>query len=230
MLTQAFLKAFQLIVQGDDTLIEIVSLSLRVSVSAIIIASVLGLILTALLELYSFPGRGVFITFLNTFTGLPPVVVGLALYLFLSRSGPLGFMNLLYTPAAMVAAQTILAFPIVAAISHAALGTSGSAIRVTALGLGATRVQAILAEFRNARYSITASVVTAFGRVVAEIGAVLLVGGNIAHHTRVMTTAIALEADKGDFELAIALGIILLVISFVVNILFYFTQRKGLKR
>ena len=130
----------------------------------------------------------------------------------------------------MITAQAILAIPIVAAISHAAVSSTGSLVRVTALGLGASRLQSITAVFRDARYAMVAAVAAAFGRVVAEVGAVLVVGGNIAHHTRVMTTAIALEADRGDFELAIALGIILLLISFTVNALLYLAQKRGAKR
>lgn len=229
-ITQAFGRAFELIISLDSSLTEIVLLSLRVSGSAIIIAVVVGLAITVILELRDFPGRGAVVTLLNTLTGLPPVVVGLVLYLFLSRNGPLGFLDLLYSPAAMITAQAILAIPIVAAISHAAVSSTGSLVRVTALGLGASRLQSITAVFRDARYAMVAAVAAAFGRVVAEVGAVLVVGGNIAHHTRVMTTAIALEADRGDFELAIALGIILLLISFTVNALLYLAQKRGAKR
>lgn len=226
-ITQAVGRAFELIISLDASLVEIVWLSLRVSGSAIIIAVLIGLVITALLELYDFAGRGSVVTLLNTLTGLPPVVVGLALYLFLSRNGPLGFLDLLYSPAAMIMAQAILAIPIVAAVSHAAVSSAGSVIRMTALGLGASPMQSVFAVFRHARYSVLAAVAAAFGRVVAEVGAVLVVGGNIAHHTRVMTTAIALEADRGDFELAIALGIILLLISFSVNALLYLAQKSG---
>ncbi len=230
MLQQAFAKAFSLILHLDHNLLEIVLLSFKVSGTAIIIAAVFGLGITTCIELYRPPGRGILVTILNTFTGLPPVVVGFVLYIFLSRSGPLGFLNLLYTPAAMIIAQTILATPIVAAVSHAAISSTGSSVRLTAMCLGATHMQAMIALLRDARYSIIASIATAFGRVMAEVGAVLVVGGNIAHHTRVMTTAIALEADRGDFELAIALGMILLTLSFLVNAVFYIAQRKGLKR
>ncbi len=230
MLIDTLTRAVLLIIHLDPDLIEIVLLSLRVTASGILLATGLGLGFTLLLEIRKIPGQGLIISILNTLTGLPPVVVGLLLYVFLSRSGPLGFLGILYSPAAMIIAQTILAAPIVAALSHAAITSTGQTVRDTALGLGATEFQALLAVFQDARYAIMAAVAAAFGRVMAEVGAVLMVGGNIAHHTRVMTTAIAMEADKGDFELAIALGIILLTLSFLVNGAFYIFQRKGRKR
>lgn len=230
MFLQALTKAIEIIFTFDRTFLEIVLLSLGVSGFAILVATCLGLVITALLEFYQFRGKGVIITGFNTLTGLPPVVVGLGLYIVLSRSGPLGFLHLLYTPWAMIIAQIILATPIITALSHAAVNTSGQQVRMTALSLGANDYQAVVALLKDARYGIFASVAAAFGRVMAEVGAVLLVGGNIAHHTRVMTTAIALEADKGEFELAIALGIILLSLSFLVNALFYIMQEKGAKR
>ena len=230
MFTQTLIKALTIIVSFDSTFLEIVLLSLTVSCTAILVATAIGLVICALLELYQFRGKGIIITSFNTLTGLPPVVVGLVLYIVFSRSGPLGFLHLLYSPGAMIIAQIILATPIITALSHAAVNSSGKQVRFTALSLGASREQALLALFKDARYGIFASVAAAFGRVMAEVGAVLLVGGNIAHHTRVMTTAIALEADKGEFELAIALGVILLLLSFLVNALFYLMQRKGAKR
>ncbi len=230
MLQQAFSKAFTLILGIDQSLFEIVFLSLKVSGLALLIATIIGFAITIILELFKSPFKGITVTIINTFTGLPPVVVGLGLYIILSRSGPLGFLSLLYSPAAMVIAQVILAVPIVASVSHAAVSSTGNSVRQTALCLGATRFQAISAVLLDARYSLMASVINAFGRVMAEVGAVLIVGGNIAHYTRVMTTAIAMETDRGDFELAIALGIILLALSFCINLFFYSMQRKGAKR
>jgi tungstate transport system permease protein len=229
-LEQTFAKAVQLIFSFDAELVEIVSLSLKVSGAALGIAVAVGLGLATLLALYRFPGRGLCITLLNTLTGLPPVVVGLTVYILLSRQGPLGFLELLYSPGAMILAQTVLAVPIIAALSHAAVNAAGSAVRTTAICLGATESQAVAAIFKDARYALMAAVATAFGRLMAEVGAVLIVGGNIAHHTRVMTTSIAMETDRGDFELAIVLGLVLLVLSFAVNGLFYAAQRKGIKR
>jgi len=222
----AFSKAFYLIITLDRELIEIVSLSLCVSLTAILIASVTGIMSASLLAFRRFPLRGLIISLLNTFMGLPPVVVGLLLYLLLSRSGPFGFLGLLYTPSAMLIAQAILAFPIIAAMSYSSINSVSPDIRLSALGLGATRVQASIAVVRDARYGIISSVMAGLGRVMAEVGAVLIVGGNIAGYTRVMTTTIALEYDKGNFSLAIALGIILLFISLCINSMVYLLQRR----
>ncbi len=159
--------------------------------------------------------------------GLPPVVVGLFVYLLLSRSGPLGFMALLYTPSAMIIAQSILALPIVAALSHSAILGVDSIITQASMTLGATQYQVSMTIIREARYGIMSGIIAAFGRVMAEVGAILIVGGNIAGFTRVMTTTIALETDKGNFELALALGIILLTISLVINSAVHIFQQKG---
>ncbi len=226
-LINSIIKALELIGSFDPELIGIVLLSLKVSGLAIIIASLIGLIITLLLDLKDFAGKNVVVTMINTFMGLPPVVAGLVLYLILSRSGMLGFMNLLYTPAAMVIAQVILAVPIIAGLSYAAIVSADPALRFTAFTLGATPLQATIKIMKNSRYSILASILAGLGRVMAEVGAVLIVGGNIAGYTRVMTTAIALEADKGDFELAVALGIILLFISFTLNGTLFYFQKKG---
>lgn len=222
-----FKEAFFLIFNLDSELLDIIFLSIKVSGSALIVASVTGLTVGALLGLRRFPGRGLIISLLNTLMGLPPVVVGLFLYLILSRSGPLGFMDLLYTPSAMIIAQYILAFPIVAALSHSAIVNVDPIIRQASMTLGATPFQVTLTVIREARYGIMSGVIAAFGRVTAEVGAILIVGGNIAGYTRVMTTAIVLETDKGNFELAIALGIILLTVSLMVNILLHIIQRMG---
>jgi tungstate transport system permease protein len=220
-------RAFFLILNLNPELLNIIFLSLKVSGTALIIATIIGLPLGALTGLKKFTGRGFSISLLNTFMGLPPVVVGLFLYLLLSRRGPLGFMALLYSPSAMIIAQSILAFPIVAALSHSAIIKIDPLIKRASLTLGATPFQVTTAMVREARYGIMAGIIAALGRVMAEVGAILIVGGNIAGYTRVMTTTIALETDKGNFELALALGIILLMISFVINMALYFIQRKG---
>ncbi|GBE35581.1 sulfate transport system permease protein CysW [bacterium BMS3Bbin06] len=222
----SFKKAFYLIVSLDRDLIGIISLSLYVSITAIIIASLIGIALAYFLSFKEFPVRGTFINILNTAMGLPPVVVGLFLYLVLSRRGPLGFMGILYTPSAMIVAQTILAFPIIAAMSYSSITSVRPNIRLAALGLGGTETQASMAVLKDARYGIISSVMAGLGRVMAEVGAVLIVGGNIAGYTRVMTTTIALEYDKGNFDLAIALGIILLLISLGINSALYLFQRR----
>ncbi|VAX28439.1 Tungstate ABC transporter, permease protein [hydrothermal vent metagenome] len=222
----SFKQAFHLIVSLDRDLLGIIFLSLYVSGVAIFIASISGIVCAYVLSFREFPVKGAFINILNTSMGLPPVVVGLFLYLMLSRRGPLGFMGLLYTPSAMIIAQTVLAFPIIAAMSYSSITSVRPNIRLAALGLGATEVQASIAVVKDARYGIISSVMAGLGRVMAEVGAVLIVGGNIAGYTRVMTTTIALEYDKGNFALAIALGIILLLISLGINSAMYLFQRR----
>ncbi|MCL4491964.1 MAG: ABC transporter permease [Nitrospirae bacterium] len=214
----------------NPELLEIILLSLEVSGIALAIATAAGLPLGAFIGLKRFPGRGVIISLMNTFMGLPPVVVGLFLYLILSRSGPLGFMGLLYTPSAMIIAQSALAFPIVISLSHSAIISVDPVIRQAALSLGATQFQVTAAVIHEARYGILSAVVAAFGRVTAEVGAILIVGGNIAGFTRVMTTTIALETDKGNFELALALGVVLLAISLAINTALHVMQKKGMAR
>ncbi len=205
----------------------IIGLSLWVSAAAIILSTVLALPLAALLALKPFPSRGAIINALHTFMGLPPVVVGLFLYLLLSRQGALGFLSLLYTPMAMVLAQTILAFPIVAALAHAAIVNVDPVIRLAAITLGATPRQQAVTIVKEARYGIISGIMAGFGRANAEVGAVLIVGGNIAGYTRVMTTTIALETDKGNFELGIILGVILLILSLLVNLALRRLQKRG---
>lgn len=222
----SILKAFKLIFTFNPKLLEIITLSIMVSGLAIIISSIIGLYMAILLVQRDFYGKQAIINAINTFMGLPPVVVGLFLYMLLSRSGPLGFLNILYTPTAMIIAQVILATPIIAGLSYASIVSADPTLRFTALTLGATHFQATLRVIRDVRYGILASVMAGLGRVMAEVGAVLIVGGNIAGYTRVMTTTIALEADRGDFELAITLGIILLLITFLVNGTLFILQKR----
>ena len=224
---EIFSKALSLILNLDRELWGIILLSIEVSGTALIAATIIGLPVSALLGFKRFPLRGAIISMLNTFMGLPPVAVGLFIYLLLSRSGPLGFLALLYTPTAMIIAQTILAFPIVASLSHSAIVSVDPIIRQASMTLGATPFQISLAIIREARYGIISAVIAGLGRVMAEVGAILIVGGNIAGFTRVMTTTIAMETDKGNFELALALGIILLTISLLINLALYFFQKRG---
>jgi tungstate transport system permease protein len=226
-IAQGFLRAVELILHLNPELIGIIFLSLKVSGLALVTATLLGLPVGAILGLSRFPGRSASVSMMNTLMGLPPVVVGLFVYLLLSRKGPLGFMGLLYSPPAMILAQTILAFPIVASLCHSAIVNIDPIIRQAATTLGATPGQVTITIIKEARYGIMSAVIAAFGRVMAEVGAILIVGGNIAGYTRVMTTTIARETDKGNFELALALGIILLSISFVINSLLHGIQRKG---
>jgi len=227
-ITQGIIRAFELIFHLNAELFGIILLSLKVSGLALVIATLLGLPFGAILGLKRFPGRDLAVSAVNTLMGLPPVVVGLFVYLILSRKGTLGFLGLLYSPSAMIIAQTILAIPIVTALCQSAIVNVDPLIRQASRTLGATQRQETLAIIHEARYGIISAIVAAFGRVMAEVGAILIVGGNIAGYTRVMTTTIALETDKGNFELALALGIILLLLSFAVNAVLHAIQRKGM--
>ncbi len=216
-LGESFRLAFQLVMSGNADLIEIVALSLQVSLTAMLFACLIGLPLGALLAISRFRGRGAALVIVNALMGLPPVVVGLLVYLHLSRAGPLGFLGLLYTPTAMIIAQTILITPIIAALSRQVLEDLHTeyAEQFRSLSVpGGTVVGALLWD---GRYALLTVALAGFGRAVAEVGAVIVVGGNIDHLTRVMTTAIALETSKGDLALALALGIVLLVIAIGVN-------------
>lgn len=226
-LIESTLKAIEIITSMDREFISIVLLSLKVSGTAVVISSVIGISLAVCIYQMQSPVKRLLIPILNTSMGLPPVVVGLFLYLLLSHSGPLGFLNLLYTPTAMIIAQCVLAIPIIAGIAHASMVSADPEIRFTALCLGASELQATFRVLKESRYAILSSIIAGLGRVIGEVGAVLIVGGNIAGYTRVMTTAIALEADRGDFILAIALGIILLLISLIINLVLYIFQKKG---
>ncbi len=226
-LLTGFIQAFNLILHVNPELFGIIILSLKVSGLALLFATVLGLPFGAIVGLKKFPGRALAVSLMNTFMGLPPVVVGLFVYLVLSRRGPLGFLGLLYSPSAMIIAQTILAVPIVTALCYSAIVSVDPVIRQAARTLGATPLQETAALIREARYGILSAIIAAFGRVSAEVGSILIVGGNIAGYTRVMTTTIALETDKGNFELALALGIILLLLSFVINAALHWVQKRG---
>ncbi len=215
--SQAFSKAIQLIFQLDPALLEIIGLSLRVSITAVLIASLIGLPLGAALALYKFYGRGIIVALLNAFMGLPPVVVGLVVYLILSRSGPLGVLGLLFTPTAMIIAQVCLITPIIAALTRQTILDANVEYHEQLRALGAKASRMMKTLLWETRFSLMTGVFAGFGRAIAEVGAVLIVGGNINHATRVMTTAIALETRKGDIELALALGIILITISLIVT-------------
>ncbi len=216
-LQEAFGLAVALVLTGDADLTEIVALSLKVSLSATFLACALGLPLGALLAVSRFRGRSAAIILLNALMGLPPVVVGLLVYLHLSRAGPLGFLGLLYTPTAMIIAQTILITPIIAALSRQVLEDLHGEFADQFRSLCLTRWQQIEALLWDARYALLTVSLAGFGRAVAEVGAVMIVGGNIDHLTRVMTTAIALETSKGNLPLALALGLVLLLIALGVN-------------
>ena len=213
----AFGQAFGLLTRFDAKLIEIVVLSLQVSLTAVILASALGLPLGAALAVGRFRGRQPVIIVLNALMGLPPVVVGLIVYLLLSRAGPLGPLGILFTPAAMVTAQTILILPIVAALSRQVIEDAWQEYREQLRSLGAGPLASALTLLWDSRFSLVTVVLAGFGRAAAEVGAVIIVGGNIDGVTRVMTTAIALETSKGDLPLALGLGVVLIALVLALN-------------
>ncbi len=223
-------EAGRLIAGLDATLGAIVLLSLRVSLTAVIIASALGLPLGAAIAVGRFPGRQALIVALNALMGLPPVVVGLVVYLLLSRAGPLGQLGILFTPSAMVVAQTILILPIVAALSRQVIEDAWQEYREQLRSLGAGPATAAITLLWDTRYSLVTIVLAGFGRAAAEVGAVMIVGGNIDGVTRVMTTAIALETSKGDLPLALGLGIVLLALVLALNAAAYWVKEAAQRR
>jgi tungstate transport system permease protein len=226
-LLEGFMEAFRLIIALDPDLLQIVFLSLRVSLTAIIISTLLGVPIGTLLGLKEERKTRLFNKIIFTFMGMPPVVAGLIIFLILSRQGPLGILSLLYTPTAMIIAQVFLASPIVIGLTMVGIRVRGREIEETARSLGASSGLAAWTVVKESRFAILGGIITGFSRVVAEVGAVMIVGGNIDGHTRVMTTAIVLETRKGNFELAIGLGVILLMISFIVNSILYNIQKGG---
>ena len=214
---EALSTALALLIELDSRLVEIVLLSLRVSLCAVAIAALLGLPLGAAIAVGRFPGRQTVIVFLNALMGLPPVVVGLVVYLLLSRAGPLGPLGILFTPAAMIVAQTILILPIIAALSRQAIEDAWREYEEQLRSLGARRVNAALTLLWDTRFSLLTTILAGFGRAAAEVGAVMIVGGNIDGVTRVMTTTIALETSKGDLPLALGVGVVLIAIVLALN-------------
>jgi tungstate transport system permease protein len=216
-IANAFAAAARLIATGDGDLVEIVRLSLQVSLAAVAVASVVGLPLGAAVALLRFPGRRSVAIVLSALMGLPPVVVGLLVYLMLSRSGPFGVLGLLFTPTAMIVAQAILVTPIIAALARQIVEDLWADYREQLTSLGASPRRAMWTLLWDGRFSLVTAVLAGFGRAAAEVGAVMIVGGNIDHVTRVMTTAIALETSKGDLALALGLGVILIALSLGIN-------------
>ena len=215
--SEAFASALQLILSADPTLWGIVGLSLQVSLTAVFFAALIGIPLGALLAIRKFWGRPVLIVLVNALMGLPPVVVGLCVYLMLSKSGPLGILGLLYTPTAMIIAQTLLIAPIIAALSRTILKTLHEEYRDQFASFRLSQFQTVNALLWEARFMLLTALLAGFGRAIAEVGAVMIVGGNISHYTRVMTTSIALETSKGNLSLALALGVILILLAILVN-------------
>lgn len=219
-------KGFLLIAKLDAEVLAILKLSLFVSLSATAIAVCIGLPLGSIIALKKFPFKKMVIALINTGMGLPPVVVGLVVILLLARSGPLGFLQWLYTPKGMIVAQVIIATPIIAGLSLASVQSIEPRFYQQILALGANTKQALWILLKEIRLSILAAVIAGFGSVISEVGAVMMVGGNIKGQTRVLTTAIVLETQKGAFDIAIALGIILLTMSFIVNLALTFIQQN----
>ena len=217
--SNAIAVAWKLVIGLDADLVEIVVLSLEISLSAVFIATLVALPLGATVAVFRFPGRGACIVLLNALMGLPPVAVGLLIYLLLSRAGPLGEHGLLYTPAAMVIAQAVLVVPIIAALAQQVLSELYGEYEEQLRSLGVSSARAIPTLLWDGRFSLLIAVLAGFGRASAEVGAVIIVGGNINHLTRVMTTTIALETSKGNLAMALGLGLILVLIVIFVNAL-----------
>jgi tungstate transport system permease protein len=230
LIWEGFRKAVGLIVSFDPEVMGITWLSLRVSATATLLSLLLGVSGGIALALSRFPGRRLLVSFVNTGMGVPPVVVGLFVTLFLWRSGPLGSLGLLYTPAAMVLAQTVIATPIVMGISLAALQNLPENLRLQILALGATRPQMVWLLARESRLPLLAAVMAGFGGVISEVGASIMVGGNIKGYSRVLTTATVTETSRGNFDTAVALGLILLGLSFGVNALLTHIQQRERSR
>lgn len=220
-------SALDLVLRADPALMAIVRLSLFVSLSAVGLAALLGIPIGALIALTRFPGRNTAIVLLNALMGLPPVVAGLLVYLALSRSGPLGSWGILFTPQAMIIAQAILVLPIIAALSRQTIEDLWAEYRDELVALNVGPVKRIVTLIMDARFSLLTALLAGFGRAAAEVGAVIIVGGNIDGFTRTMTTAIALETSKGDLPLAIGLGIVLMLLVIIVNALAWGVRRAG---
>jgi tungstate transport system permease protein len=230
LLWEGLKQSILLLFSGDPEVFQITLLSLQVSGVATAISLGLGLPIGSLLALGSFPSRRFWISLVNTGMALPPVVVGLVVSIFLWRSGPFGDLNWIYTTTAMVVAQTIIAAPVVTGLTVSALQQLDPRLRQQLLGLGASRLQMVLVLWREARLPLLAALMAAFGSVISEIGASMMVGGNIRYHTRVLTTAIATETSKGDFALALALSAILLSMAYLVNLTLTWIQQRTYRK
>ncbi|QXE91613.1 ABC transporter permease [Geomonas subterranea] len=227
VILEGFTKAFQLLASLDREVLGIALLSLKVSGLATLFSLVIGLSVGTLVALTSFPGKKILVSVVNTGMGLPPVVVGLFVSIMLWRNGPLGYLELLYTPTAIIIAQTVIATPIVMGVTIGAMQNLPATLRLQILALGATRVQMVWMLIKEARLPLMAGVMAGFGGVISEVGASIMVGGNVRGYTRVLTTATVMETGRGNFDMAIALSVILLLFCFAVNyILTYIQQRE----
>ena len=227
LIFQGISKAFQLLVQGDPQVIEITLRSLAVSIGATAISLIIGITLGTVIGLTRFTGRRFLVSLINTGMGAPPVVVGLIVSVFLWRNGPLGMLHLMYTPAAIVIAQCVISLPIITGFTMASIQQIDPKLRLQILALGASRWQFLWILIRDTRLPLLAAVMAGFGSIISEVGAAMMVGGNIAGETRVLTTAIVLENSKGEFGLAIALGIILMALVYLVNLALTTIQQRS---
>ncbi|TXH75657.1 MAG: ABC transporter permease subunit [Thiothrix sp.] len=226
-ISSATWQAIQLLISGDPDLWEIILISFRVSLIAIALATPPAILMAFLLAFGNFPGRRLLIAMTNTALAIPAVVVGLTLYLVLSRSGPLGEWRLLFTQTAMIIGQIVLAFPLLVAMAHTALQAADRRAWETARMLGASKMRAIWTLMYEVRFGLMSALLASFGRIIAEVGASMMLGGNILHYTRNIPTAIALETSKGEFAQGIALGLVLLLLAFILNLLLHYFQGKG---
>ncbi|NPV84794.1 MAG: ABC transporter permease [Anaerolineae bacterium] len=220
-------QAIMLLVEGNPEIVHIMFLSLRVSGIATLISLIIGLPVGTFLALAEFPSKKLWISMINTGMALPPVAVGLFVSIMLWRSGPLGNLRLMYTPSAIIIAQTIIAAPVVTGLTLTALQQLNPRLKLQLYGLGASRIQMILTLWREARLPLLATVIAGFGSVISEVGASMMVGGNLRYHTRVLTTAIVLETSKGQFAIAIALSLILLLLAYTVNLWLTWLQQRN---
>ncbi|MFZ5597645.1 MAG: ABC transporter permease [Bacillota bacterium] len=227
LIIKGLARAIELLLTGNREIFGIAVLTLKVSGAATLISVLIGVPLGVFLALKVFPGRSLAISLVNFGMGLPPVVVGLWVSIFLWRSGPLGFLGLMYTPAAIVIAQAVIASPIVTGFSMAAIGQLNPKIRLQILALGASRLQLLWMLVREARMGLLAAVIAGFGGVVSEIGASMMVGGNISGYTRVLTTATVMEVSKGNFDIALAISFILMLLAYSVTFMLTMLQQKG---
>lgn len=223
-IVDGFMQAINMITSLNPEVIGITGLSLQVSGTATLLAAAVGIPLGVLIALNEFPFKRVLRSLINTFMGIPPVVVGLFVFLMISRAGPLGTFGILFTPTAMIVAQFLLVTPIITGLSIAAAGAVDRSVIETAISLGAKRYETMLLVTNEARQALLIAVIAGFGRAIAEVGAVMIVGGDIRWSTRVLTTAIMLETSRGDYSLAIALGLILLAMAFVINLIISYLQ------
>lgn len=230
LIIEGIIQAFQLLIRGDPEVLRIALLSLGVSVSATLISLIIGVTLGTVIGLTRFPGRRFLVSLINTGMGAPPVVVGLIVTIMLWRNGPLGLLHLLYTPSAMIIAQCVISMPIITGFTMATIQQIDPKLRLQVLALGASRSQLLWLLLKETRLPLLAAIMAGFGAIISEVGASMMVGGNITGQTRVLTTAIVMETSKGDFALAIALSIILMVLIYLVNLALTTIQQRSKAR